>query len=92
MKFWLIIGFACFFSGVTSAQALGEWELRKDKKGIKVYVRNHPDSPIKQLKMNFSVEASMSAIVLLLQDIAAIPDWVYKCPEAKSLKKINANE
>jgi len=38
------------------------------------------------------VEASMSAIVLLLQDVAAIPDWVYKCPEAYHLKKVSNSE
>ncbi len=92
MKYVILISWSLLFSFVVTAQKAGPWELKKDKKDIKVYVRDSPDSPIKQLKMKFSVEASMSAIVLLLQDVAAIPDWVYKCPEAYHLKKINNNE
>ena len=92
MKYIIILGFTLLFSITAFTQAAGKWELKKDKKDIKVYVRDSPDSPIKQLKMKFTVEASMSAIVLLLQDVAAIPDWVYKCPEAYHLKKINNSE
>lgn len=92
MKYIILISWSLLFSIVGIAQKAGPWELKKDKKDLKVYVRDSPDSPIKQLKMKFSVEASMSAIVLLLQDIAAIPDWVYKCPEAYHLKKINHSE
>lgn len=91
MRYFLIISLSLFFT-VAWAQPEGAWELKKDKKGIKVYVRDSPDSPIKQLKMKFTVEASMSAIVLLLQDVAAIPAWVYRCPEAYHLKKINNSE
>jgi len=92
MKYIIFLGFNLLFSITVFTQAAGEWELKKNKKDIKVYVRDSPDSPIKQLKMKFTVEASMSAIVLLLQDVAAIPDWVYKCPEAYHLKKISPSE
>lgn len=92
MKYVILISWSLLFSVLATAQKAGPWELKKDKKDLKVYVRDSPDSPIKQLKMTFTVEASMSAIVLLLQDVAAIPDWVYRCPEAYHLKKINHNE
>lgn len=92
MKYVILVSYCLLCSVGTFAQKAGPWELKKDKKDLKVYVRDSPDSPIKQLKMEFSVEASMSAIVLLLQDVAAIPDWVYRCPEAYHLKKINDSE
>ena len=92
MKYFIILFITWFSSFVLLAQKPGPWELKKNKKDIKVYVRDSPDSPIKQLKMKFTVEASMSSIVLLLQDVPAIPEWVYKCPEAYHLKKINKNE
>lgn len=92
MKYIIFLGLSLLLSNPAYTQKAGPWELKKEKKDIKVYVRDSPDSPIKQLKMKFTVEASMSAIVLLLQDVAAIPDWVYKCPEAYHLKKINATE
>ena len=92
MKYLIITIWSLLFSCLVFAQEAGPWELKKNKKGLKVYVRDSPDSPIKQLKMKFTVEASMSAIVQLLQDVPAIPDWVYKCPEAYTLKKINDHE
>jgi len=92
MKYVILLSWCLLCSVIVFAQQAGPWELRKDKKDMKIYVRDSPDSPIKQLKMKFTVEASMSAIVFLLQDVAAIPDWVYKCPEAYQLKKINATE
>ncbi len=92
MKYLILISGFLLFSVLAFAQKPGPWELKKDKKDLKIYVRDSPDSPIKQLKMEFTVEASMSAIVALLQDISAIPEWVYKCPEAYRLKKVNTNE
>lgn len=91
MRYFLIVCIVC--SSITSilAQTVSPWKLKKDKNGLKVYTRDNSASPIKELKMNFSVKASMSAIVLLLQDIEAIPKWVYKCPEAYTLKEVNSN-
>lgn len=92
MKYIILLSFNLLFLMTTSAQKAGPWELKKNKKEIKVYVRNNPASPIKELKMEFTVKASMSAIVRLLQDVAAIPDWVYKCPEAYHLEKVSHSE
>jgi len=75
-----------------TAQEEAQWELRKDKHGIKVYVREAIDSPFKELKMKFSIDATMSTVVALLQDIEAIPEWVYKCSESSVVEKINNKE
>ena len=89
MRFWIILFCFIIYSFPIFSQKIGPWKLKKDKNDLRVYVRDNPSSPIKELKMKFSVEASMQAIVVLLQDVAAIPEWVYKCPEANSLKKVN---
>jgi len=90
MKNWLIYIF-CLLAVVATAQE-AKWELKKDKNDIKIYVREAPDSPFKELSMKFNVDASMSSIVALLQDIEAIPDWVYKCEESYVVKEINTEE
>ncbi len=92
MRYVFLLSLGLIFSTVAFAQQAGPWTLKKEKKDLKVYVRDNPASPIKELKMKFTVEASMSAIVLLLQDVAAIPDWVYKCPEAYHLEKVSSSE
>jgi len=88
---YIIISLLLLVSFSSTAQE-AEWDLRKDKNGIKVYVREAKDSPFKELKMKFSIEASMSTVVALLQDIEAIPDWVYKCNESYVVEKINTKE
>jgi len=90
MKNCLIYIF-CLFAVVATAQE-AKWELKKDKKDLKIYVREASDSPFKELSMKFTVDASMSAIVALLQDIEAIPDWVYKCEEAHVVKEVSDEE
>lgn len=92
MRYVFLLSLGLLFSTVALAQQAGPWTLKKEKKDLKVYVRNNPASPIKELKMKFTLKASMSAIVLLLQDVAAIPDWVYKCPEAYHLEKTSTFE
>lgn len=90
MRNWLIC-ILCGMVGIVSAQE-GAWELKKDKNDVKVYVRETSDSPFKELKMSYTVEADMSAIIALLQDVEAIPDWVYKCTEAYVVKEISKEE
>jgi len=90
MRNWLI----CFLVGIVGLVNAQEakWELKKDKNDVKVYVREAVDSPFKELKMSYTVEASMNSIMALLQDIEAIPDWVYKCTEAYVVKEISQEE
>ncbi len=90
MKNWLLL-LLCAIVGMANAQE-AKWELKKDRNDVKVYVREATDSPFKELKMSFDVEASMHAIVALLQDVEAIPDWVYKCTEAYVVKEISQDE
>ena len=90
MKNWLLL-LLCAIVGMANAQE-AKWELKKDRNDVKVYVREATDSPFKELKMSFDVEASMHAVVALLQDVEAIPDWVYKCTEAYVVKEISQDE
>lgn len=85
--FYILFG----LTGFVNAQE-AQWELKKDKNDVKVYVREAKDSPFKELKMSYDVEASMSAIVALLQDVEAIPDWVYKCTESYLVKEVSEDE
>lgn len=84
---WAIVS---FFN--VTAQSTTEWEYQGEKEGIKVYFREPMDSDLKQLKMTMYFDASLSTIVAALDDIPAIPNWVYKVSEAKVVKKISSTE
>ena len=81
MKNWLLL-LLCAIVGMANAQE-AKWELKKDRNDVKVYVREATDSPFKELKMSFDVEASMHAIVALLQDVEAIPCLLYTSPSPR---------
>ena len=86
-----IVYFFLLLSFSSTAQEAA-WELRKNRDGIKVYIREAKNSPFKELKMKFSVEATMSSVVALLQDVEAIPNWVYKCDVSYLVEKVNRDE
>ncbi len=66
-----------------------EWEFKKEKEGIKIFTRESKESNIKELKITFRLEASLSSIVALISNVDAYQNWVYRCSMSKTLKKIN---
>ncbi|RMG76619.1 MAG: hypothetical protein D6714_21120 [Bacteroidetes bacterium] len=75
----------------TTAQS-GDWVLSDSDDDMTIYYREPADSPIKELKFNFTVRASLSAIVSVLEDVDNYPKWVYKLSESKVLKKVRDGE
>jgi ribosome-associated toxin RatA of RatAB toxin-antitoxin module len=69
-----------------------DWELMKQDDGIDVYYRDATDSPIKELKINLTVDASLSTIMAVLYDIENYKEWVYSCEESRLVKRLNETE
>jgi len=87
-----IIGNVFWLSFLLSSFPDNSWDLKKDADGIKVYTRKISTSDFKELRCQFRVEASLSAIVNLLTDVDHFPDWIYKCIEANEIRKVNPVE
>ena len=66
--------------------AQDSWELKKDKNGIQVYYRDSPNSDIKELKITTLIQCRLSTAVSVVNDIPAMPDWVFRCEEAEVLE------
>ncbi|MEN0046012.1 MAG: START domain-containing protein [Bacteroidota bacterium] len=85
--------FLLLFSLATfSISAQSDWQLKKDKKDIKVFYRDAANSYIKELKIETHLNASLSTIMAFLYDVDLYPEWVYSCSEAKLEEKITASE
>jgi len=69
-----------------------DWHLKKNNKGIAVYVRKSYKSSLKELRAVTQQKTSLSSIVALLNDWDTYPQWVYKCGKSKTLKKISDTE
>jgi len=68
------------------------WELAKSGDGITVYTRSVKGSGFKEYKALTKIEASLSSLVAIVEDIEAYPSWIHTCKEGKLLKKINEKE
>ncbi len=68
MIIYLIITFL-FLSVTSIAQKHGKWNLKKDKNGIKVFVRNEPILGLPEYKGIMKIAAPMSRLVAALRDV-----------------------
>ena len=67
----------------------GDWELRKEKDGIKVYTRNNDNSGIKEFKAITSIDADISQLIKIINDVEMYPAWMANCESSSTYKKIN---
>ncbi len=65
------------------------WELKKETEGIRVYLRDNPDSPIKELLIETEMEASLSSVAALLNDADHYYLWVYKTSRSELVQKLS---
>ncbi len=76
-----------------SAQPIDEgWELKREKGGIKVYLKEAEDSDIKELKFETELEASLSSLAAILTDVAGFDDWVYASVKSETITKLSDTE
>lgn len=85
----LVVLVATSLSGYSQAY---EWKLKKEVDDIQVYFRKSPDSKINELRIETTVEASLSGIVTLLRDVPTYPFWVYKCVTSERLISLSEHE
>jgi hypothetical protein len=77
---------------ITAMAQDNNWTLKKNRKGIQVYTRDVPGSDFKEIKAVMEVEASMTTVLKLMEDIPSYPQWFPKLRESRLLKKINSTE
>ncbi|HVS94344.1 MAG TPA: START domain-containing protein [Mucilaginibacter sp.] len=86
---WLLIP---FILRVLPAAAQGEWELKMENDGIKVYTGTMPDSKIKAIKVECTYNATPAQLVATIMDVSTAPDWVYHVKSAVLLKQVSPAE
>ncbi len=68
------------------------WKLRKDKNGIKVYVRRTPISPIKSFKGVMNIEADFDELIAFISDPYSYPEYIYLCRSSEVLQYKTYND
>ncbi|MBF0485367.1 MAG: START domain-containing protein [Candidatus Omnitrophica bacterium] len=75
-----VIG-VCFYASTLQA-AEYPWQLRVDKQGIKVYTRKVDASPILEFKADVVVDAPISKVIPLFEDVETARLWFYQCTQS----------
>ncbi|WP_340067061.1 START domain-containing protein [Ascidiimonas aurantiaca] len=89
MKIQLVILSSLCFCFLAQAQ---EWELKRDKNGIKVYTRKLDSTKINEYKAFTRVKTTAKKALTVLTDGNRLWKWNHKTSESKTLKKISDTE
>jgi len=65
------------------------WELAKDSEGIKVYTRDVEGGSFEEYRAVTIINAPMEVIGEVLKDVPAEPEWMYRCEQARFVKKFD---
>ena len=68
--------------------AQSNWELKKNRGGIKVYTRESADSPLDDFKGTTVVNASIDDIVQLFKSVGEMVEWVPDCTAAELIEAV----
>jgi len=68
------------------------WQLKKESDGIKIYLGTVPNSNLKSVKVEVTLNGTISQLVGLLQDAKAHEQWVYNTKASYLIKKITEQE
>lgn len=74
------------------AWAEPEWELKKDDAGIQVLTRAVDGSKFKAVRATMTVTAQIPALVALVRDTEACPEWAHLCKSAAEHEVISETE
>lgn len=85
-----IVLLGCLSFQVAFGQA--DWKQIVDKEGIKVHSKSVPNSKIKAVKVNCTLNTTPDALVALLLDVESSVDWVTNTKSCKLLKKVSPSE
>lgn len=75
---------------VTSAQ--NNWVQKGNKDGILIYTRNAPDSKIKAIKVECTLQVTLPQLVFIILDIDASKKWIYSTKSATTIKQVSPQE
>jgi hypothetical protein len=77
---------------VCFAKAQHNWILKTDQDGIKVFTSTQTNSKIKAVKVECTLKATLSQLAVVIFDISASNQWVYRTKNCMVLKQINPGE
>lgn len=78
--------------GITYSSKGQNWDLAKDKNGVKVYTRKIEGWGIKEYKVVMTVKTSLPNIIKALKDVPSRYEWAYNSIEIREIERPNNEE
>ncbi|HVU58403.1 MAG TPA: START domain-containing protein [Puia sp.] len=75
-----------------SLRAQQEWTLKKEENGIKVYSKSSEHSKYNELRVEMTLQASLSSVAALVLDIGNYPNWSFNTKQTSILRTVSASE
>ena len=88
----LIFALLSLYLCITQAFAQAEWRRVAVRDGIKVYAKTVPDSRIKAMKAECTLDAGADEVIALLLDVKAAERWVCHTKSCKLIRKVSDTE
>ncbi len=88
LKFTIVLFFLC----TSFSFSQSDWVLKKNKNGIRVYVREIPTSEINEFKATTILSADLEDVVALIIDGDNLHTWNYKTSDSKTVKVLSETE
>lgn len=71
-------------AGVGSDSVPGNWQLRREEDGIRVYVKENQNGYL-SVRLELSMRASVATLRHRLKEVDRYPEWIYRCTSAVRL-------
>lgn len=69
-----------------------DWRLEREEDGIRVFTRAVEDSPYRAVRATMELDVAVSALVALVMDTDACPEWAAFCKEAFIVEPVSETE
>ena len=69
-----------------------DWKLKRDKDGVQIYTSVVEDSSYKAVRGKMLVEAPLTALVALVEDLPRCSEWAALCKTARVEKRVSPTE
>ncbi len=89
-KKWFVLFILLLIRFVSFAQS--DWNLKKDKDGIRVYSRNSDHSKFNEIKAEFTISARLSELASVMLDADDHVQWQYSTKSSYLLQRISDSE
>lgn len=80
------------FTNCAMAQPGGDWVLKENNDGVRIFTRDAENSKVKAIKVECQLNATLSQVVAALMDVKNSEEWLYHTASNYIVKQVSPSE